>query len=116
MPCDVLTKVSTKPTADLMQARRIRHQARRTKLRSSQPPQRGRHFLEGSRTMNWDTVKGDWKQFRGKIKEQWGKLTDDDLDRIEGKRDQLLGAVQKRYGIARDEAEKQLNKFETSVD
>src|SRR4029079_7609164 len=66
--------------------------------------------------MNWDTVKGNWRQFRGKIKEQWGKLTDDDLDRIEGKRDQLLGAVQKRYGIARDEAEKQLNKFEASVD
>jgi uncharacterized protein YjbJ (UPF0337 family) len=64
--------------------------------------------------MNWDTVKGDWKQFRGKIKEQWGKLTDDDLDQIEGKRDQLLGCVQKRYGIARDEAEKQLKTFETA--
>jgi uncharacterized protein YjbJ (UPF0337 family) len=64
--------------------------------------------------MNWDTVKGDWKQFRGKVKEQWGKLTDDDLDRIEGKRDQLVGVVQKRYGIARDEAEKQLNEFETT--
>jgi uncharacterized protein YjbJ (UPF0337 family) len=64
--------------------------------------------------MNWDKVKGEWKQFRGKVKEQWGKLTDDDLDRIEGKRDQLLGAVQTRY-IARDEAEKQLSKFETTV-
>jgi len=71
--------------------------------------------IERSRTMNWDTVKGDWKQFRGKVKEQWGKLTDDDLDRIEGKRDQLLGAVQKRYGVARDEAEKQLQRFETAV-
>ena len=64
--------------------------------------------------MNWDTVKGQWKQFRGQIKEQWGKLTDDDLDRIEGKRDQLLGAVQKRYGVARDVAEKQLKDFESS--
>lgn len=64
--------------------------------------------------MNWDTVKGDWKQFRGKIKEQWGDLTDDDLDRIEGKRDQLLGAVQKRYGVAREVAEKQLKEFESS--
>ncbi len=62
--------------------------------------------------MNWDTVKGQWKQFRGQVKEQWGKLTDDDLDRIEGKRDQLLGTVQKRYGIARDEAERQLREFE----
>jgi uncharacterized protein YjbJ (UPF0337 family) len=69
---------------------------------------------ERSIVMNWDTVKGDWKQFRGKIKEQWGKLTDDDLDQIEGKRDQLLGCVQKRYGIARDEAEKQLKTFETA--
>jgi uncharacterized protein YjbJ (UPF0337 family) len=64
--------------------------------------------------MNWDTVKGDWKQFRGKVKERWGDLTDDDLDRIEGKRDQLLGAVQKRYGVARDDAEKQLKDFESS--
>ena len=45
--------------------------------------------------MNWDTVKGDWKQFKGKVKEQWGKLTDDDLNRIEGKRDQLAGAIEK---------------------
>jgi uncharacterized protein YjbJ (UPF0337 family) len=64
--------------------------------------------------MNWDTVKGQWKQFRGKVKEQWGKLTDDDLDRIEGKRDQLLGAVQQRYGVAREEAEKQLREFESN--
>ena len=63
--------------------------------------------------MNWDTVKGQWKQFRGKVKEQWGELTDDDLDRIEGKRDQLLGAVQKRYGMARDEAERQVRQFES---
>lgn len=64
--------------------------------------------------MNWDTAKGQWKQFRGQVKEQWGKLTDDDLDQIEGKRDQLLGAVQKRYGIAKDEAECQVNRFENS--
>jgi uncharacterized protein YjbJ (UPF0337 family) len=66
--------------------------------------------------MNWDTVKGDWKQLRGKVKEHWGKLTDDDLDRIEGKRDQLVGAVQKKYGIAREEAEAQLRVFETKID
>ncbi len=64
--------------------------------------------------MNWDIAKGQWKQFRGQVQEQWGKLTNDDLDKIEGKRDQLLGAVQKRYGIARDEAEKQISKFESS--
>lgn len=64
--------------------------------------------------MNWDIAKGQWKQFRGQVEEQWGNLTDDDLDKIEGKRDQLLGAVQKRYGIARDEAEKQISKFENT--
>jgi uncharacterized protein YjbJ (UPF0337 family) len=69
---------------------------------------------KGVTNMNWDTMKGQWKQFRGQVKEQWGKLTDDDLDRIEGKRDQLLGAVQKRYGIARDEAERQLREFEST--
>ena len=58
--------------------------------------------------MNWDTVKGDWKQFKGKVKEAWGKLTDEELDVIAGKRDQLVGAIQKCYGIARDEAERQV--------
>jgi uncharacterized protein YjbJ (UPF0337 family) len=64
--------------------------------------------------MNWDTVKGDWKQFRGKVKEAWGKLTDDELDIVAGKRDQLVGAIQKGYGIARDEAERQVQQFERS--
>ena len=63
--------------------------------------------------MNWDTMKADWTRFRGKIKDQWGKLTDDDLDQIEGRRDQLIGAVQKRYGVAKEEAEKQLGDFES---
>ncbi len=62
--------------------------------------------------MNWDTVEGNWKQFSGKVKTQWGKLTDDDLAKAAGKRDQLLGVVQERYGIAKDEAEKQVKKFE----
>ena len=62
--------------------------------------------------MNWDTVKGEWKQFKGKVKEQWGKLTDDDLNRIQGRRDQLAGAIEKRYGIEKDEAEKQVMAFE----
>jgi uncharacterized protein YjbJ (UPF0337 family) len=61
--------------------------------------------------MNWDRIEGEWKQLRGKIREQWGKLTDDDLDRIAGKRDQLVGKVQERYGIARDEAERQIDEW-----
>jgi uncharacterized protein YjbJ (UPF0337 family) len=63
--------------------------------------------------MNQDIFEGNWKQFKGKVKEQWGKLTDDDLDVISGKRDQLVGRIQERYGVARDEAEKQLAAFET---
>jgi uncharacterized protein YjbJ (UPF0337 family) len=61
--------------------------------------------------MNQDQIEGNWTQFKGKVKEQWGKLTDDDLDIIAGKRDQLLGRIQERHGIARDEAEKQVEAF-----
>jgi len=64
--------------------------------------------------MNWDSIKGDWKQFKGKVKEKWGKLTDDELDIIQGRRDQLAGAIQKRYGIAKEEAERQVKDFESS--
>jgi uncharacterized protein YjbJ (UPF0337 family) len=59
--------------------------------------------------VNWDTAKGDWKQFAGKIKEKWGNLTDDDLAKINGQREQLEGKLQERYGIAKDEAKKQVD-------
>ena len=61
--------------------------------------------------MNSDTLKGDWKILKGKIKTAWGDLTDDDIERIEGRRDQLVGTIQKRYGIAREEAERQVEKW-----
>lgn len=61
--------------------------------------------------MNSDRVEGNWKQLKGKVKEQWGKLTDDDLMVIEGNSDQLSGRVQERYGVAKDEAEKQVERF-----
>lgn len=64
--------------------------------------------------MNEDSIKGNWNQFKGKVKEQWGKLTDDDLDVIEGKRDQLLGKIQERQGLARDAAEKDLKNWEST--
>jgi uncharacterized protein YjbJ (UPF0337 family) len=64
--------------------------------------------------MNWDRMAGDWKQFKGSVKEQWGKLTDDDLTRVEGKRDQLVGRIQNRYGIAKDEAERQVKDWEST--
>jgi len=61
--------------------------------------------------MNRDTTQGKFTQLKGKIKEQWGKLTDDDIDVIGGKRDQLVGKIQEQYGISKDEAEKQVDRF-----
>ena len=62
--------------------------------------------------MNWDTIEGNWKQAKGKIREQWGQLTDDDLDVVNGKREQLVGAIQKRYGKTKDEVEQELSAYE----
>lgn len=61
-------------------------------------------------------VGGNWKQFKGKVKEQWGKLTDDDMTVIEGKRDQLVGKIQERYGYAKDQAEKEVDSWEKRND
>lgn len=66
--------------------------------------------------MNWDRIEGGWKQFTGKAKEQWGKLTDDDMTEIAGKRDVLIGKIQQKYGIAKDEAERQIDDFARRVD
>jgi uncharacterized protein YjbJ (UPF0337 family) len=60
----------------------------------------------------WDRIEGSWKQLTGKAKEQWGKLTDDDLTEIAGKRDQLAGKIQERYGYAKDKAEEEIRAFE----
>ncbi|MFC5499578.1 CsbD family protein [Caenimonas terrae] len=62
--------------------------------------------------MNHDKIEGNWKQLKGKLKEQWGKLTDDDLDVIAGKREQLLGRIQERHGIVKAEADRQVSEFE----
>lgn len=65
--------------------------------------------------MNKDIFKGNWKQLKGDIQQKWGKLTDDQLAQIEGNRDKFLGAIQENYGVARDDAEKQLKEFEKSL-
>lgn len=65
--------------------------------------------------MNWDKVKGNWHQLKGSVRSQWGKLTDDDLERINGEHEKLVGIIQERYGIARDEAERQVNNFKWNV-
>jgi uncharacterized protein YjbJ (UPF0337 family) len=62
-------------------------------------------------TFNQDVLAGKWKQARGKVKQWWGKLTDNDLDRINGQIDQLVGTVQERYGYTREQAEKEVTKF-----
>jgi uncharacterized protein YjbJ (UPF0337 family) len=61
--------------------------------------------------MNWDRIEGSWKQYVGKVQEQWGKLTGEDLEIIRGKREQLIGKLQERHGYAKDEAQRQVDDF-----
>lgn len=61
--------------------------------------------------MNWDEVAGKWSQMKGAVKEKWGKLTDGDITMINGKRDQLVGKIQERYGITKEAAEDQVNQW-----
>jgi uncharacterized protein YjbJ (UPF0337 family) len=63
--------------------------------------------------MNWDRVEGNWKQFSGSVREKWGKLTNDDVDMIAGKRQNLAGRIQERDGIAKDEAEREIDDWLT---
>ncbi|MFA6915124.1 MAG: CsbD family protein [Parachlamydiales bacterium] len=65
---------------------------------------------------NTETLKGQWLQVKGKLKEKWGKLTEDDLTQINGKRDMLLGKLQERYGIQKEQAEKQLKELESAFE
>lgn len=65
--------------------------------------------------MNWDQVEGKWKQAKGSIKQKWGRLTDDDLEFIAGKRDELIGKIQERYGITKEEAQKQVESWNFSA-
>jgi uncharacterized protein YjbJ (UPF0337 family) len=61
--------------------------------------------------MNWDRIEGNWKQFKGKVQQQWGKLTDDDLDVVNGKRTELAGRIQERYGIGKDQADREIDSW-----
>jgi uncharacterized protein YjbJ (UPF0337 family) len=61
--------------------------------------------------MNWDAVEGNWKQIKGRVREQWGRLTNDEVDVIAGRRDKLIGKLQEHYGIAREEAERQIREW-----
>lgn len=66
--------------------------------------------------MNWDQFEGKWKQLKGSARETWGKLTDDDMDRIGGKRDQLVGLLQERYGLVKEAAESQADAWWSKLD
>ena len=66
--------------------------------------------------MNWNTMQGNWNEAKGKVKTQWGRLTDDDLTRVEGQKDRLIGVIQQKYGIGRDKAEEQLEAFMSASD
>jgi len=70
---------------------------------------------KGDLKMNWDEIKGDWKQFQGKVKAKWAKLTDDDMMQIQGKKEELVGKLQKHYGHTKEEAEKHLDEFIAKV-
>jgi uncharacterized protein YjbJ (UPF0337 family) len=65
--------------------------------------------------MNWDRIEGNWKQFKGQAKRKWGELTDDDLDKLEGRRDELIGKIQERKGIARENAEREVREWADSL-
>jgi uncharacterized protein YjbJ (UPF0337 family) len=66
--------------------------------------------------MNWDQIEGQWKELAGGVKEKWGKLTDDELTEVGGKRDRLAGLIQKKYGLAKEAVEDEITKFESSLD
>jgi uncharacterized protein YjbJ (UPF0337 family) len=65
--------------------------------------------------MNWDQIAGSWKEVQGKIRSKWGKLTDDELSVVAGKRDEIAGILQRRYGLAKEQAEKELDEFANSL-
>ncbi len=65
--------------------------------------------------MNWDQIAGSWKEFKGQAKEKWGDLTNDDLDKIEGKRDQMVGLLQRKYGYAKERAEQEVDNWSKDI-
>ena len=66
--------------------------------------------------MKWDQLGGSWKEFKGKVREKWGKLTDDDLATIAGKRDQLAGLLQQKYGYEKDQLDRELHEFANALE
>jgi uncharacterized protein YjbJ (UPF0337 family) len=82
----------------------VSHSPNRPSFNHGPPPAIA--FVWKGKTMNWDQLEGKWKQVKGSVKQQWGKLTNDDLDYMSGSRDRFVGRLQERYGIAKEEAQK----------
>ena len=97
-----------RPTAALNQLRRAAFFSPHS---NDVPPGVPGHSREKETDMDWDRIEGNWKQFTGKVKEQWGKLTDDEITQINGNREQLEGRIQERYGIAKDEARTKVDEW-----
>ncbi len=91
-------------------ARKLHH----FRLSSGQIGSAALDSINGGKKMNWETIEGKWKQVKGQAREKWGKLTDDELDQIDGKREQLIGKVQEKYAIAREKAEQEVKEFQSS--
>jgi uncharacterized protein YjbJ (UPF0337 family) len=85
-------------------------------MRAILPAEQSRDIEQGDVQMNWEQIEGNWKQFAGGVKEQWGKLTDDELTRIAGKRDKLAGLIQEKYGLAKEAVEDEISDFERRLD
>jgi uncharacterized protein YjbJ (UPF0337 family) len=81
----------------------------------NQRPSVGDKPTKRSIVMDWDRIEGNWKQFSGKVKEKWGQLTDDDLTKINGRRDQLEGIIQQRYGYAKDQARDEVDRWSNTL-
>jgi len=71
--------------------------------------------LQQEEPMNWDRIEGNWMQFKGQVRQQWGKLTDDDMELVKGKRIELAGRIQERYGVAREQAEREIESWLKTV-
>jgi uncharacterized protein YjbJ (UPF0337 family) len=67
------------------------------------------------RAMDWDRISGNWKQFKGRLKEQWGKLTDDDIAQLDGSREQLEGKIQERYGYGKDQVRQEIDNWSRRI-
>lgn len=66
--------------------------------------------------MNWDRIEGEWQNFKGKVRDKWGKLTDDDVEQVGGKKDRLVGRLKERYGYAKDKAEQEIDAWMRKLD